>query len=107
MQVAKSTQAEKAASEVAAAAEQVAYQQLKQELQTATAGLGALCFAAAYAFYSKVSTIDVKPVSHSFGRHRRRLTLRSRRALFKYISPFRSMRIFFSLSALGPTIRRT
>lgn len=42
-----------------AAAEQAAYQELKQEVQAATAVLGALCFAAAYIFYGKVSATRV------------------------------------------------
>ena len=61
--MAKSSEEEKAASAAASAAERVAYQQLKQELQIATVGLGALCFAAAYAFHSKVPAIDVRSLS--------------------------------------------
>ena len=52
-----STPEEVAAVEATVAAERVAYAKLKEELQTATALLGAACFAASYAFYTKVRSV--------------------------------------------------
>ncbi len=46
----------------AAEAERVVYDRLKGELRTAAAVLAALCFAACYGFYGRVSTSDQMPV---------------------------------------------